>query len=333
MTDKQNDVMNMTTAEEAALHQQLNENYGEARDELNTLVGHIQMANSFAKLGDTITLQKLHDIRERKLYKAYRGKTFILPTGETAAAADTWEGFCQLIGSSKGVINERLANLKQFGQEAAETFERIGVSTKTLRLARKLPEDEQALVAEYINKDDVSKDDVQKLIDDLDDKHQRELNKKDAALNAKDKEVESLTARVNANRNMYSKTQQEVESLKVQLEEKRLKPNDYSQLTKDIEAIAAKSATQIIQAGQNMADLAEQLLNKINENNSRELDKALAMAVPNAYTLFFESLQQSAALFDFFDHLMGGYAEQPKVSYDLIKQLAANNLTNDSAAE
>lgn len=332
MTDKQNDVMNMTTAEEAELYATLNQGYGESRDELNTLVGHIQMAQAIEKLTTVVSLQKIQYIKETKLYKAFKGKSLLID-GENCRCVGTFEEFCKLIGSSRAAVDERLRNVNTFGLETAETFERIGVSTKTLRLARKLPDDEQALVAEYTSKSEVTKEDVQKLIDDLDDKHQRELNKKDAVLTAKDKEVESLTARVNANRNMYSKTQEEVENLKVQLEEKRLKPNDYSQLTKDIEAIAAKSGTQIIQAGQNMADLAEKLLTKINESSGPELDKALAMAVPNAYTIFFESLQQSAALFDFFDHLMGGYADQPKVTYDLIKQLAANNLNNDSAAE
>ncbi len=326
MTTNNKDVMDMTTAEEAALYQKLNDGYGESRDELNTLVGQIQMANSFAKLGDAISLQKLEEIRERKLYKAYKGKRFILPNGETAAAADTWEGFCQFIGSSKGVVNERLANLKQFGLEAAEAFDRLGVNTKTLRLARKLPDDEQAIVAEYTSKPEVTKEDVQQLINELDEKHQKELDDKESELANKTKEIDSLKANLNANRSLYSKAQEESESLRIKLEEKRLKPNDYSELTKDIEEISKKASLRVVEAAMQMSDLALQLNTKLMECNNpvqeTALERALEIAIPQAHTAFFEALQRAAALFDEFDHSMGNFANQPKANWELIKQLA-----------
>ncbi|EWH09836.1 hypothetical protein DS2_10312 [Catenovulum agarivorans DS-2] len=325
MTTDNKDVMEMTTAEEAALYQKLNDGYGEGRDEINQLIGQIQMAEAFSKMTDVVSLQKLQYIKEHKLYKALKGRIVDID-GEKRPMVGSFDEFCLLIGTHKNTVNERLQNANQFGIEAAETFERIGVSTKTLRLARKLPEDEQAIVAEYTSKPEVTKEDVQQLINDLDEKHQKVLDDKESELANKSKEIDSLKANLNANRDLYSKAQQESEALRIKLEEKRLKPNDYSQLTKDIEEIAKKAALRVVEAGMQMSDLALQLNTKLMECNNpvqeAAFERALEIAIPQAHTAFFEALQRAAALFDEFDHSMGNFANQPKANWELIKQLA-----------
>ena len=325
MTTDNKDVMDMTTAEEAALYQKLNDGYGEGRDEINQLIGQIQVAETFSKIADVISLQKLANIKERKLYRALQGKTTADKDGKVLTVS-TWEGFCAAVGLNHKTVDERLRNVNAFGLEAAETFERIGVSTKTLRLARKLPEDEQAIVAEYTSKPEVTKEDVQQLINDLDEKHQKVLDAKESELANKSKEIDSLKANLNANRDLYSKAQQESESLRIKLEEKRLKPNDYSELTKDIEEISKKAALRVVEAAMQMSDLALQLNTKLMECNNpvqeTALERALEIAIPQAHTAFFEALQRAAALFDEFDHSMGNFANQPKANWELIKQLA-----------
>ncbi|MER2490669.1 hypothetical protein [Catenovulum sediminis] len=324
MTTDNKDVMDMSTAEEAALYQKLNDGYGDARDELNQLIGAHKAADAIKKIADVISLGSLDAIKKDKKYRTLKGQTTLID-GKTTDIS-TWEGFCAALGLSHKTVDERLLNVKRFGIEATESMERLGVTTKTLRLARKLPEDEQAIVAEYTSKPEVTKEDVQQLINDLDEKHQKELDDKESELANKTKEIDSLKANLNANRDLYSKAQEESESLRIKLEEKRLKPNDYSELTKDIEEISKKASLRMVEAAMQMSDLALQLNTKLMECNNpvqeTALERALEIAIPQAHTAFFEALQRAAALFDEFDHSMGNFANQPKANWELIKQLA-----------
>lgn len=125
--------------------------------EINQLIGQIQMANSFARFADVVSLQKLAHIKETKAYKASKGVTVNLPNGEIADVG-TWDGFCQALGMSASKVDEDLINLRVFGEQALENLSRIGAGYRELRQWRKLPQSQRealALIATTGTKDDV----------------------------------------------------------------------------------------------------------------------------------------------------------------------------------
>ena len=125
--------------------------------EINQLIGQIQMANSFARFADVVSLQKLNHIKETKAYRASAGVTVKLPNGEIADVG-TWAGFCQALGMSVSKVDEDLINLRAFGEEALENLTRIGAGYRELRQFRKLPPDQRealALIAKTGNRDDL----------------------------------------------------------------------------------------------------------------------------------------------------------------------------------
>lgn len=125
--------------------------------EINQLIGQIQMANSFARFADVVSLQKLSIIKETKAYKASKGVSVNLPNGETADVG-TWDGFCRALGMSASKVDEDLINLRAFGEEALENLTRIGAGYRELRQFRKLPADQREALAQIATtgtKDDV----------------------------------------------------------------------------------------------------------------------------------------------------------------------------------
>ena len=318
MANTNSNANDMTTPEESALYQQLNDGYGETRDELNQLIGQIQMAEAFSKMSDVVSLQKLQYIKEHKLYKALKGRLLNID-GEKRPMVGTFEEFCRFIGTSKSTVEERLQNANQFGIEAAETFERIGVSTKSLRLARKLPEDEQAIVAEYTSKPEVTKEEVQQLISELDEKHQATLAQKEAEVAAAKQQAEKATLSLNSNRALLNKSEQEVEKLTIQIEERKLKVNDIERNVNEITGEAAKSTNKIVVAANEMSELAT----KIAEITGDNAEAILQTAMPQVYEFYLDSIQRAAAAFLEFDHIFGAYANTAKAKFSLIEQMAA----------
>jgi hypothetical protein len=111
------------------------ENFG-GRDLANQLIGQVQMAAALSKFSLTVSTSKLAYIKDAKLYKA-------LAVSESADVS-TWEGFCTAIGMSRQKVDEDIANLRAFGEDAVESLSRVGAGYRELRQFRRLPEDERA---------------------------------------------------------------------------------------------------------------------------------------------------------------------------------------------
>jgi hypothetical protein len=129
----------------------------DGRDLVNQLIGQIQMANSFARFADVVSLQKLLHIKETKAYKHIADVKLLLPDGKVTTVG-TWEGFCQALGMSVSKVDEDLINLRAFGEQALENLTRIGAGYRELRQWRKLPADQRealAQIAQTGSKDDV----------------------------------------------------------------------------------------------------------------------------------------------------------------------------------
>ncbi|WP_347258042.1 hypothetical protein [Methylocaldum sp.] len=147
--------------------------YIEDRDDLNQLVGRVQMANVHRKFSDYAVFTLLESIHESKQYRLLKGKTF---TGFDGAVFDagTWEGFCRLCGTSASTFDEWAKNKQAIGEDAHRTLQQIGLTTRDFRQIRKLPDDDRKAIAEAVEAHAVDKDAILDLIDQLSTKHAKE---------------------------------------------------------------------------------------------------------------------------------------------------------------
>lgn len=122
--------------------------YGEDRDLLNQMMGQVQMASSFARFADVVSLTKLRHIKETKLYRALAGQKGRTPDGREIADVGTFDGFCQAIGLSRAKVDEDLSNLAAFGEEALKQLSAAGCGYRELRQFRRLPDDSKEALIE-----------------------------------------------------------------------------------------------------------------------------------------------------------------------------------------
>lgn len=134
-------------ATEIALHGAVNA-YTDDRDLVNQLLGQTQMARSIARFADVVSLTKLKQIKESKLYRALAGKKGYDPDGNEIADVGTFDGFCQVLGLSRSKVDEDLANLAAFGEDALKQLSAVGVGYRELRQYRRLPEDSRTALIE-----------------------------------------------------------------------------------------------------------------------------------------------------------------------------------------
>lgn len=74
--------------------------YNENRDLVNQMLGQIQMSRAISKFTDVVSLSKLKQIKESKMYRAAAGQKMVGLAGEEIADVGTWAGFCQALGVS-----------------------------------------------------------------------------------------------------------------------------------------------------------------------------------------------------------------------------------------
>ncbi|MFA5632530.1 MAG: hypothetical protein WC997_13540 [Porticoccaceae bacterium] len=122
--------------------------HSEERDLVNQLLGQVQMANSFARFADVVSLTKLKHIKETKMYRALAGKKGVDPQGNEIADVGTFDGFCQALGLSRSKVDEDLANLNAFGEHALNQLSALGVGYREMRQYRRLPEDQKEALIE-----------------------------------------------------------------------------------------------------------------------------------------------------------------------------------------
>lgn len=126
------------------------EAYAQERDLVNQLLGQAQAADAIKQISQTIGVSKLAYVKENKLYRALRG----MKTPNGLELLGTWEEFCNLLGYSDEKINQDIANLKFFGEEALESMGRMGIGYRELRQYRRLPEDEKIALIEVAKTND-----------------------------------------------------------------------------------------------------------------------------------------------------------------------------------
>ncbi|WP_273907475.1 hypothetical protein [Enterobacter bugandensis] len=124
------------------------------RDLVNQLLGQVQMARSFAKFADVVSLTKLQHIKENKIYRALAGKKGLDLDGNEIADVGTWDGFCQALGLSRSKVDEDLTNLTAFGEDALKQLSAVGAGYRELRQFRRLPEDQKSALIEIAKEGD-----------------------------------------------------------------------------------------------------------------------------------------------------------------------------------
>lgn len=142
----------------------------EERDLCNQLIGRIQFAHGVSKLLTVSALKDLQTIKERKLYKGL----CISDAAGKSLTVSTFNDFCAQLGMSGQHINEQLLNLRELGEEAIESMNRIGLGYRDLRKLRKLDESDQQIVIGELEASVGDKEAVVSLIDDLARKHLNE---------------------------------------------------------------------------------------------------------------------------------------------------------------
>lgn len=186
---------------------QITDAYSGERDLANQMLGQAQMAFAVSKFTTVVGLTKLQHIKESKLYKAFAGKTIILPGGENRRLVGTWAEYCELLGTSASKVDEDLTNLRTFGEEAMDNLTRIGAGYRELRQLRKLPEDQQTALLEVAKLGD--KESFIELAEEMIAKHIKEKAEADKAitdLKEDAKATDKLLGEMSAKRNELEKT-------------------------------------------------------------------------------------------------------------------------------
>ncbi len=163
-TVKFNDLQNQAAALQGA--------HSEERDLVNQLLGQVQMASSFARFADVVSLTKLKHIKESKMYRALAGKKGFNPDGQEIADIGTFDGFCQALGLSRSKVDEDLTNLNAFGEQALQQLSALGVGYREMRQFRKLPEDQKTALLEVAKTGD--KDSFLDLAEEIINRHSKE---------------------------------------------------------------------------------------------------------------------------------------------------------------
>ncbi|ECH3812651.1 hypothetical protein FPC62_00715 [Salmonella enterica] len=209
------------------------------RDLLNQLLGQAQMADAFGKFSRTVRTSKLAFIKENKLYRHLKGNK----TPHGAEFSGTWEGFCELLGSSVDQVDRDITNLRTFGEEALESMSRMGIGYRELRQFRKLPEDSKTALIEVAKQGD-----KESLLDLAEELIARQNDEKEQLA----KQLADTEADLEASRKRAADLKSSRDELEDKLHEERFKPITDSELAErtrlEATSISSKIARELMGA-------------------------------------------------------------------------------------
>lgn len=270
----------LTKAAEAAnLSAAIQADYNENRDLVNQMLGQIQMSRAISKFTDVVSLSKLKQIKETKMYRAAAGQKMVGLSGEEIADVGTWAGFCQALGVSASKIDEDLTNLDAFGEDALKQLNSIGVGYRELRQYRRLPQDERAALIEAAKVGD--KDELLELAESLISKHAKEKE----ALTVELTEVQSNYEAQGA---VIKKKDEKLNSLEKQLHKQRNRAGDWHPRATEIAIETTRHAAETLEALDKLDTMRNAILTE--EFGEADRDTAIeAMAV-----VYYDAVSQIA---------------------------------------
>lgn len=192
--------------------------YNEERDLVNQMLGQVQMARSFSKFADVVSLSKLKHIKENKAYRALAGKKGVDLDGNEIADVGTWDGFCQVLGLSRSKIDEDLTNLTSFGEDALKQLSAVGAGYRELRQFRKLPEDQKTALIEVAKEGD--KNALLDLAEEMIAKHAKEKEALTKELTDTKTDLEVNRQTLQEKKEEISAKREEVEQLEIKLRQR-----------------------------------------------------------------------------------------------------------------
>jgi hypothetical protein len=270
----------LTKAAEAAnLSAAIQADYNENRDLVNQMLGQIQMSRAISKFTDVVSLSKLKQIKETKMYRAAAGQKMVGLSGEEIADVGTWAGFCQALGVSASKIDEDLTNLDAFGEDALKQLNSIGVGYRELRQYRRLPQDERAALIEAAKVGD--KDELLELAESLISKHAKEKE----ALTVELTEVQSNYEAQGA---VIKKKDEKLNTLEKQLHKQRNRAGDWHPRASEIAIETTRHAAETLEALDKLETMRNAILTE--EFGEADRDTAIeAMAV-----VYYDAVSQIA---------------------------------------
>jgi hypothetical protein len=270
----------LTKAAEAAnLSAAIQADYNENRDLVNQMLGQIQMSRAISKFTDVVSLSKLKQIKETKMYRAAAGQKMVGLSGEEIADVGTWACFCQALGVSASKIDEDLTNLDAFGEDALKQLNSIGVGYRELRQYRRLPQDERAALIEAAKVGD--KDELLELAESLISKHAKEKE----ALTVELTEVQSNYEAQGA---VIKKKDEKLNTLEKQLHKQRNRAGDWHPRASEIAIETTRHAAETLEALDKLETMRNAILTE--EFGEADRDTAIeAMAV-----VYYDAVSQIA---------------------------------------
>ncbi|MGO2233493.1 MAG: MarR family transcriptional regulator [Marinomonas sp.] len=280
-----------------------------ANIDVGLILGRIQMSQTIAKFADVVTLSALKEIKETKRYRALKGKVITVSddVGEKQVVLKgTWDEFCSLCHASKSSVDERLMNLELFGENALQSMQLLGMTTRDLRKLRKLPEEELKAIVDDGEIKVSDREEALDLIEEMAHKHRTEKagmqqsiakleqdnQSNERLLSDKDKKINTLTKQLEAQLTPVERRKKE-EELHARLR------SELSVSEIDIDKGIARlgDAIQTIQeTSSSPTDLNEACGDAVYHALSRLLDMALDLGMAEPALRQLESFKDNAEL-------------------------------------
>ena len=199
-------------------------------------IGQAQALQSVEQLTRVANLQAIAEIKESGEYKNLNYQD---ENGDVIPIKN-WGEFCKHhLGTSRSTIDERLQNLKHFGDEFFDHAMTIGLTFKDFRTMRQIPHEELGDVIDAKVIEEKSKDEVLELIEQLAEKNAAE---KQALKEEKDKlkkQLDDTESSLQAQRDItkeqgdkLNKSRSKVDELEAKLKRK-LKPDEKNKLNEE----------------------------------------------------------------------------------------------------
>lgn len=150
------------------------------------MMGRIETADLFGKLGTCASLVWLQDVKKSQIYKDIDGM-------------GSWESFCNHLGKSRRYIDEQLQNLATFGEDFLAHGAGLKVGAKDLRKLRKsISNGDMTIEGEFVvigeEKIPLSpdyKEDLEAAFESLVEERDRKIEESKTAMKAKDRVLEA----------------------------------------------------------------------------------------------------------------------------------------------
>ena len=164
--------------------------------QVSCMMGRAQAFGYMSQFSSMAELATLKEVKDNKLYREF--------------GTGTWEEFCEMVGTNRRTIDDRLLNLERFGLAFMESTQKIGLTRQDLRRIQALPSDTRVdAINAATSLDNPTKEQVRDLLDRIEDqaadnamlkndlkKSEDKLSKKDAAITRGQDQVTELEDKI-----------------------------------------------------------------------------------------------------------------------------------------